>query len=222
MYIHILTYIYSVAVVGLNGTFYQVSENESMVNICATVYYPMIDCPIGFSFNVSLTTTNDSAGKERVKITDLCNRPLFLEPTVDYNHVSTIVAFDTCDTQRCTEIPIVDDMIVELTESFLITLERTPGLVSRITLNPVDGEIEITDDDGVYTFPHMQVLCFNEYEAYFTEAVVGLETTSYTVSGTIVSTVEVCTIVYSPDLPCPIDHPFNVRFSTVDDTAGNV
>ena len=150
MYSHVLTYTHSAAVVGLSGTFYQVSENESMVNVCATVYHPMIDCPIGFSFNVSLTTTNDSAGKERVKITDLCNRPLFLESTADYNHVSTIVAFDTCNTQRCTEIPIVDNMIVELTESFFITLERTPGLDSRITLDPVDGEIEITDDDGVY------------------------------------------------------------------------
>ena len=50
----------------------------------------------------------------------------------------------------------------------------------------------------------------------------GLERTSYTVSEAIVSMVEVCTIVYSPSLPCPIDHPFNVRFSTDDGTAGNV
>ena len=77
---------------------------------------------------------------------------------MDYINVSTILAFDTCDTRQCTEIPIVDDMIVELTESFFVTLERTPGLDSRITLDPVDGEIEITDDDGVYMFPHMQVL----------------------------------------------------------------
>ena len=69
------------------------------------------------------------------------------------------LTFGPCDTRQCTEIPIVDDMIVELTdESFFITLERTPGLDSRITLDPVDGEIEITDDDGVYMFPHMQVL----------------------------------------------------------------
>ena len=132
--------------VGLDETFYQVSENENMVNVCATVYHPMIECPIGFSFNVSLTTTNGSAGKERVKIIDLCNRPLFLESAVDYDNVS----FDTCDTQRCTEIPIMDNMIVELTESFFVILERTPGLDSRITFNPVEGKIEITDDDGVY------------------------------------------------------------------------
>ena len=148
----VVTYIHvhSVAVVGLNGTFYQVSENKSMIKVCATIYHPTIDCPIGFPFHVRLTTTNDSAGKERVKITDLCQRPLFLESTVDYHHVSTILEFDTCETRQCTEISIVDDMIVELTESFSVTLERIPGLDSRITLDPVYGEIEIIDDDGMY------------------------------------------------------------------------
>ena len=34
----------------------------------------------------------------------------------------------------------------------------------------------------------------------------GLEITSYTVFENV-SVVEVCTIVYSPSLPCPIDHP---------------
>ena len=67
--------------------------------------------------------------------------------------VYTILKFDTCDTRRCTEIPIADDMIVVTdSESFFVTLERTPGLNSRITLDPVDGEIEITDDDGVYYY----------------------------------------------------------------------
>ena len=139
-------------------------------------------------------------------------------------NTSKNLTFDTCDTRQCTEISIMDDMIVELTESFFVTLERTPGLDSRITLDPVDGEIEIIDNDGVYIHvsTYASIVIFNEYEAYFTEAVVGLERTSYTVSETIVSMVEVCAIVYSPDLPCPIDHPFNVRFSTVDDTAGNM
>ena len=67
---------------------------------------------------------------------------------MDYVSVYTILKFDTCDTRQCTEIPIVDDMIAELTESFFVTLERTPGLDSRITLDPVKGEIEITDGDG--------------------------------------------------------------------------
>ena len=68
---------------------------------------------------------------------------------MDYDSISEILGFGPCDTRQCTEIPKVDDKIVELTESFFVTLERTPGLDSRITLDPVDGEIEIIDDEGV-------------------------------------------------------------------------
>ena len=64
---------------------------------------------------------------------------------MDYVSVYTILKFDTCDTRQCTEIPIVDDMIAELTESFFVTLERTPDLDSRIILDPVDGQITIID-----------------------------------------------------------------------------
>ena len=54
----------------------------------------------------------------------------------------TNLTFGESDTRQCTEIPIVDDMIVELTDkSFFVTLERTPGLDSRITLDPVDGRL---------------------------------------------------------------------------------
>ena len=146
---------------------------------------------------------------------------IFLVSPMDYVSVYTILEFDTCDTRHCTEIPIVNDMIVELTESFFVTLERTLGLDSRITLDPVNGEIEITDDDGVYYYHAHTWNIFRIYMASFTEAVVGLEMTSYTVLENV-GVVEVCTIVYSPSLPCPINHPFNVRFSTDDGTAGNV
>ena len=47
------------------------------------------------------------------------------------------------------DIPIVDDDVLENSELFNVTLERN-GLDSRITLNPVDGLVEIT---GMYTVP---------------------------------------------------------------------
>ena len=68
---------------------------------------------------------------------------------MDYGFVSDILAFDACETRKCTEVPIVNDAIMEMTESFLITLERTPGLDSRIDLDPVNGVVEIIDDDGM-------------------------------------------------------------------------
>ena len=70
---------------------------------------------------------------------------------MDYSNVSTILSFAECETRKCTEIPIRDDRIVELTESFLVSLKRTPGLDSRIDLDPVNGAIEIIEFDGVYT-----------------------------------------------------------------------
>ena len=49
--------------VGLERTFYKVSEGMDVVEMCAIVYSPTIDCPIAFPFNVSLSTREDSAGK---------------------------------------------------------------------------------------------------------------------------------------------------------------
>ena len=68
---------------------------------------------------------------------------------MDYVNVSTILAFGTCNTQQCIEISIVDDMIVEMTESFFVTLERISDLDSRIRLDPVEEKVEITDNDGL-------------------------------------------------------------------------
>ena len=51
-------------------------------------------------------------------------------------------------------VDIIDDQAVENPESFGITLERTPDLDSRITLDPVDGVVQIRDDDGNYMLLH--------------------------------------------------------------------
>ena len=48
-------------------------------------------------------------------------------------------------------------------------------------------------------------------------AVLGLEKTFYRVLENV-SVVEVCAIVYNS---CPISFPFDVRLSTIDDSAGN-
>jgi hypothetical protein len=45
------------AVVGLEKTFYPVSEDVGVVEICAIVYSPNTACPIEFPFSVSLSTT---------------------------------------------------------------------------------------------------------------------------------------------------------------------
>jgi len=68
----------------------------------------------------------------------------------DYARGATILMFDTCDTRKCVDIQIVDDNIEEGTEIFTATLERTPGLDPRITLDPDSATVEITNDDGMH------------------------------------------------------------------------
>ena len=53
--------------------------------------------------------------------------------------------FDSCETRQCANITIMKDVLVESTESFSVTLERTSDLDNRITLDPNFGEIVITD-----------------------------------------------------------------------------
>ena len=65
---------------------------------------------------------------------------------IDYGAVSTLLMFDSCETQQCTNITITNDVRLENTESFLITLRTTDN--NNITLHPVVAEIKITDDDG--------------------------------------------------------------------------
>ena len=66
----------------------------------------------------------------------------------DYGAQDVILQFDSCDTRKCVIVPIVDDLQVEPDESLMYHLDRTPGLDFSIQLDPVNGEIEIVDDDG--------------------------------------------------------------------------
>ena len=53
---------YTAAVVGLERTFYQLSEDTGVVEVCAIVTNPTIDCPIDFPFNISFSKTDTTAG----------------------------------------------------------------------------------------------------------------------------------------------------------------
>ena len=50
------------AVVGLERTFFTVSEDVGVVELCASILEPAIECPIEFPFNVILSTTDKTAG----------------------------------------------------------------------------------------------------------------------------------------------------------------
>ena len=67
----------------------------------------------------------------------------FIVSPSDFGARSNILRFDACDTRRCLSVTTVDDSVSESTEYFSVTLERTPGLDSRITLSPANGNIFI-------------------------------------------------------------------------------
>ena len=49
------------AVVGLERTFYNASEDVGVLEVCAIVYSPNIECPIEFAFNANLSTSDGSS-----------------------------------------------------------------------------------------------------------------------------------------------------------------
>ncbi|CAI8013544.1 hypothetical protein GBAR_LOCUS8570 [Geodia barretti] len=118
------------AVVGLEMTFFSVSEGVGYVELCAYVSFPEITCPIEFPFEVGLSTADGTAVE-----------------TMDYGAIDVILMFDTCETRKCVNVTITDDLVDEPLEFFTYTLTRTPSLDPRIELNPTNGRVEIIDND---------------------------------------------------------------------------
>jgi hypothetical protein len=119
--------------VGLEHTLFKISNDVGMVELCAVVYQPAnVECPIAFSFDVRLATMDGTA----------------VNP-MDYLQLNSTLSFATCQKRRCMNVLIVNDMVDEPEEFFNYTLERTPGLDTRILLAPIDGQISISDDHGV-------------------------------------------------------------------------
>ena len=56
------------ALVGLEETFYRVSEGVGFVEVCAIVYSPNgnLVCPIDFAFEVDFSTSDGSAGNDNL------------------------------------------------------------------------------------------------------------------------------------------------------------
>ena len=81
-----------------------------------------------------------------------------VSPT-DYSAVSTLLMFDSCETEQCTNITIIKDVFKEDNESFSVSLVRTSELDPRITLDPAVGEIEITANDGLLYIQNYAIDC---------------------------------------------------------------
>ena len=138
------------AVVGLEQTFHSTPEDGGSVEVCVVVYMPDSDCPIKFPFTVLLSTEDFSAGNAPICVS-IHSFYITTESPMDYSStINTIVQFDECERRSCINITIVDDEVPEDTEYFNLNLERN-GLHERIQLDPVDGLVQITDNDSMCT-----------------------------------------------------------------------
>ena len=83
-----------------------------------------------------------------------CDFSLSTVRAMDYQPLHVTLRFQACDTLGCVVVEIIDDTVKEADEVFTYTLRRTPDLDPRIELNPVDGQVEIGDDDSEYQKKH--------------------------------------------------------------------
>ena len=67
----------------------------------------------------------------------------------DYTVPENVVRFPSCDDRYCTHIRITDDNVLELLESFTLSLMRSEDVGNEIQLEPAEMEVTIIDDDGV-------------------------------------------------------------------------
>ena len=64
--------------------------------------------------------------------------------------VSTVLRFDAYTTRQCLNIQIINDEMLEYSEAFVVSLEKSIGLSNKFNLEQTELIIAITDDDGNY------------------------------------------------------------------------
>ena len=80
---------------------------------------------------------------------------------MDYEQLEGALMFHPCDVRKCINVTIKDDDITEETEIFIVSLQRTTTLDSRIFLNPKSATVHVTDDDGMHYTSVPLSLLFN-------------------------------------------------------------
>ena len=125
----------------------------------------------------------------------------------------------------CYNQPIYDDGRLEVSEYAGLTLDVDDGVVTTVRTEVQDlydfASIRILDDDSVFACSNVLHNCDPPIQPLFCScpgARVGLERTF----SEGVGVVELCVVVYEPDINCPIEFPFNVRLSFADGAAGMI
>ena len=145
-------------------TSYTVTEDEgAMVKVCAIVHSTNHSCPIQFPFTITgLSTINGTAGKKYIlRSYNKNNLMMIAVSSEDYVAVTTLpLVFDMCQKRSCVNLSIVNDDVLEMVESFTVSLgnsnptntiqteDRFAHLTSSISIDPATAIINIIDSDG--------------------------------------------------------------------------
>lgn len=75
---------------------------------------------------------------------------LLLPPLVseDFSSFLDSVSLSPTNPRQCANIPIIDDLILEVTEYFSVDLTAVNVLPPRTTLDPTSARVRIIDNDG--------------------------------------------------------------------------
>jgi hypothetical protein len=119
------------AIVGLERTHYNVSEENGTVEVCAIIRNPHIECPVEKTFIMNISSADGSAVASN-----------------DYDTLSTSLVFDACETRACTDVRIINDDWSENAETFTVSLERNSAQDAWLSIDPAEAEVTILLNDG--------------------------------------------------------------------------
>lgn len=64
---------------------------------------------------------------------------------MDYEEITTLLMFGACETIKCISVAILYDNIPDDCEIFSASLERIPNLNPKITIDPDETAVKITE-----------------------------------------------------------------------------
>ena len=151
----------SVVTIGFDATSYTITESTSSVSVSVS----MQDGSLARDVVVTVETMDGTATGgtlSHIQTSYMCRcviHVLSFHPPApsDYTSVTTMLTFNAGNTNQTVMLPIIDNMVEEVTESFTVSL--TTG-DSAVILNPSTITVTIEDDDSKLCIVHI-------YQSFF-------------------------------------------------------
>ena len=137
---------------------YSTAEAQSPVTVCATLTEANIERNLVVILSTGDDTAQGDSGVNIILFTIISCIVLSTAGAGDYVSISRPLTFTpgSGSQQRCTDIIILDDSVVENTESFIISLTTSANNADHVNFNSFETAIvSITNDDSKH-----QHLCY--------------------------------------------------------------